>query len=142
MQERQNGRTLTTSPIGAHLFRLALPMVVGILAMMWFNPDPLVVQNCMLYFLVVGLTLGFRTVYLAGSAGLNALNHAVAATVLTAVQGLGIAIPVAWWAGRAWGLTGIFGGLSLSNFVVGIATSLYLRRILKRILGETSTGGS
>jgi Na+-driven multidrug efflux pump len=96
----------------------------------WFDPDPNVVSAAYCYAVVAGLGFGWRGVYLLASAGLNSLNHAALATVLTVVQGIGITLPCAWWFGRYWGLPGICTGVTLGSVAGGVATAIMLRRQL------------
>ena len=96
-----------------------------------FNPSPAVVSSAGWYYLIVGLTFGMRGIHLVGSAGLNALNRAGEATVLTSLHGLVIAVPAAWVGSRVWGLPGLFGGIAAGNAIGGIVTALWLRRRLR-----------
>jgi putative MATE family efflux protein len=113
---------------GGFLFLLLL--IVGRRLAAQFNPDEAVDSVAALYFMVAGVGFAFRGIYLVSSAGLNALNHAVAATLLTILKGIVITIPAAWLAGRVWGVAGIFAGIGLGNIVTGVATSICLKRAI------------
>ena len=109
---------------------LLLMALLGRTLAAWFDPDPEVISAAYCYAVVAGLGFGWRGVYLLGSAGLNSLNYAAAATTLTVIQGIGITLPCAWWLGRHWGLPGICAGVAVGSVISGIATSIVLRRKL------------
>jgi putative MATE family efflux protein len=103
-----------------------------------FNSETDVVRAAYVYFMVVGVTFGSRAVYLAGSAALNSLHHAVDATVITIVYGFIVTVAAAWVGSYFWGAAGLFVGLALGNLVGGLGTHLWLRRIVRR---ETEASG-
>jgi len=115
---------------------------VGKTVAAWFDPAPEVVDAAYKYFLIAGALFCLRGVYFVGSAGLNSLNHAGAATTLTVVHSLGIAVPAAWLGARLWGLPGLFAGVALGNFVGGVTTGYWLRRTIRREAGRALAGNS
>ena len=98
----------------------------------FFNSDADVVSATYVYFAAVGITFGLRAVYLAGSAALNSLHHAVDATVITIVYGLIVTVTTAWVGSYFWGIAGLFGGLALGNLVGGLGTHLWLCRVIQQ----------
>jgi putative MATE family efflux protein len=113
-----------------------LLIIFGKLISRTFNNDIDVIRAAYMYFMVVGITFGSRAIYLAGSAALNSLHHAVDATVITIVYGL-VVTGIAAWVGRYFfEASGVFGGLALGNLVGGLSTYFWLRRVIRK---ETET---
>ena len=60
----------------------------------------------------------------------NGLSKPLAAVSISAARAIGVNIPIAWIGAHLLGSSGVFFGISVANFIVGIAATIWVRRAL------------
>lgn len=96
------------------------------------NPDPCIVQVTVLYMAVVPWAYGFYAMMQMAVSILNILKKPMHATAIILTQIFAVFLPLALWAGRCFGLSGIFCALAVSWAVTGIFGAWLTRASINR----------
>lgn len=95
-----------------------------------FNDNPEVIATMTLYFSIVPLGYGLQGVLALSNAVFNVLNKPMHAAALTSLQMFVLLIPLSYAGSYLFGLPGIFASAVVANMVAGLASLLWLRRVL------------
>ncbi|MFL2554308.1 MAG: hypothetical protein ACJ0S4_06410 [Candidatus Rariloculaceae bacterium] len=82
------------------------------------------------------ITLGAFGVMLVAVSSLNALGRPMPAAVLTFIKLFAVYLPLAWLLSRLIGISGIFAANAASHLLIGVASFVWLRKILEDISAE------
>jgi Na+-driven multidrug efflux pump len=115
---------------GCLLFIIARPLASI------FDDDPLVIATAVSYLRIVPITLGTFGVMLVAVSSLNALGRPMPAAVLTFIKLFAVYLPLAWLLSRLIGISGIFAANAASHLLIGVASFVWLRKILEDISAE------
>lgn len=96
-----------------------------------FNTDPAVVSSAVLYMRIVPICYGLQGVMIIVASTLNVLRKPLHAAGLSVMQMFILYIPMAYIGSILFGLSGIFGSLSISYGAAGVISYLLLKRIRK-----------
>ncbi|MDA3955619.1 MATE family efflux transporter [Oceanispirochaeta sp.] len=94
------------------------------------NDDPDVIAVAVLYMRIVPLSYGLQGLMLSAVTTLNVLRKPVLSALLTLIQMFGFYIPLAWYASRIFGLSGIFTALALSYLIAGPLCSRMNKKVM------------
>ena len=97
-----------------------------------FNDQPEVVSTAKSFLWIVPLSYGAHGVSMLVIEVFNAVNRPLRAVVIIAVRLFVLAIPLAWVGSELWGITGIFAGISVANFLACVVAGLLAWRIFSR----------
>lgn len=117
--------------VGSGLFLVYLFLASRVAGL--FSSDSTVVATAALYIRVASLAYASQGFYLVVSAGLNVLKRPLLATGMSILELFGIAIPLVLLGSQLFGLTGVFGGISLSYLVTGVVAWLLIEGVLRRM---------
>ena len=115
---------------GCLLFIIARPLASI------FDDEPLVIATAVSYLRIVPITLGTFGVMLVAVSSLNALGRPMPAAVLTFIKLFAVYLPLAWLLSRLIGISGIFAANAASHLLIGVASFVWLRKILEDISAE------
>ncbi|WP_432408956.1 MATE family efflux transporter [Wukongibacter sp. M2B1] len=99
-----------------------------------FNKDTEVIKNISIYLRIVPIGYGLQGIILISSSVLNVFKKPLHAALLTIIQMFIIYIPLAFIGSRIFGITGIFGALTISNILTGMIAHKILSIVLKNVL--------
>ncbi len=116
---------------GAAVFVILLIFSENIAAV--FTDDPKVISIAKLYFLIVGASYGFQGLLMLGTASFNGINKPYPSAVLAVIRMLVLYVPLAWIGSKFFALYGVFWAGFTANVIVGIATFVYLFKMIKKI---------
>ena len=100
-----------------------------------FSNDPAVIEPLVRYLWIVPIGFGSFGVMMVSGAGLNAYRRPLQAAVLTSGRLFALQIPIAIAGSLLLGLDGIFAATVIADVLAGVASYIWLRRIMAR---ETS----
>lgn len=112
------------------LFMLLIFGIFGRYIAALFNDDPAVIENVVLYLLLLPLSYGFQGILRLSAFALNVLEKPFYATALTVLQMFVLYIPLAHLGSALYGLTGIFAAAATAHIVAGIVAHFVLRMVL------------
>lgn len=128
----------------AEALRLAERVVIVWGAAMWvlmlfvrerlarvFTSDPEVITLASEYLFYIPLAYGAAGVVSVVSSTFNAIDRAVRSTIISALRGLGLALPLAWLGGQFWGARGLFMGVALATGISAAVAILWTRSALQ-----------
>lgn len=121
---------------------VVLAIILGIFAKpiaAIFNQDSKVIQTIVIYIRIVPIAYAFQGILRIGSAVLNVLNKPFHSSTLILIQIFVLYVPLALLGSRLFGITGIFGALSLSYFISGTLAHFEIKRQFKKFK-DTSPG--
>lgn len=96
-----------------------------------FTSDPQVVALATEYLFYIPLAYGAMGVVSVVSSTFNAIDRAVRSTVISALRGLGLALPLAWIGGQVWGPRGLFMGVAAATGIAAAVAILWTRSALQ-----------
>ncbi len=128
----------------AEALRLAERVVIVWGAMMWvfmlfvrervarvFTSDPEVIKLASEYLFYIPLAYGATGVVSVVSSTFNAIDRAVRSTMISALRGIGLALPLAWFGGQFWGARGLFIGVACATGIAAAVAILWTRGALQ-----------
>lgn len=110
---------------------IALALILGIFSKpiaAVFNKDLEVINTIVLYIRIVPIAYAFQGILRIGSTILNVLNKPFHSSTLIVIQIFVLYVPLAILGSKLFGITGIFGALSLSYLVSGILAHFETKR--------------
>ncbi|SHJ33985.1 putative efflux protein, MATE family [Dethiosulfatibacter aminovorans DSM 17477] len=113
---------------------IVLALVLGIFSKpiaAIFNDDSNVINTITLYIRIVPIAYAFQGILRIGSTVLNVLNKPFHSSTLIVIQIFILYVPLATLGSKLFGLTGIFGALSLSYLISGTIAHFETKRQLK-----------
>ncbi len=116
-------RALRTSRSFVLLWGLAawlLLLLLGRTLAGLFSQSPQVIEVAGAYLAIVPLSYGAHGLVGIVSSAFNAVDRAVRATLLSAIRGLGLAIPLAWLGARFAQSEGVFAGIAASTVITAL----------------------
>ena len=96
-----------------------------------FTADPHVVALASEYLFYIPMAYGATGVVSVVSSTFNAIDRAVRSTVISALRGLGLALPLAWLGGQLWGARGLFMGVAAATGLAATVAILWTRSALQ-----------
>jgi putative MATE family efflux protein len=96
-----------------------------------FTSDPEVVALASEYLFYIPLAYGATGVVSVVSSTFNAIDRAVRSTIISALRGLVLALPLAWLGGRFWGARGLFMGVAVATCIAAAVAILWTRTALQ-----------
>lgn len=128
----------------ADALRLAERVVIVWGAAMWFlmlvvreriagifTSDPEVLRLASEYLFYVPLAYGATGVVSVVSSTFNAIDRAIRSTIISALRGIGLALPLAWLGGQIWGPKGLFMGVAGATGIAAAVAILWTRSALQ-----------
>lgn len=128
----------------AEALRLAERVVIAWGLMMWvlmlvvreqiarvFTSDPEVITLASEYLFYIPLAYGATGVVSVVSSTFNAIDRAIRSTIISALRGLGLALPLAWLGGQIWGARGLFMGVAAATVIAAAVAILWTRTALQ-----------
>lgn len=97
-----------------------------------FSDSPEVVNTTVQYFRLVPIGYGLQSVLLLSNTAMNVLKKPLHAAVLILIQMFLLYIPLAHLGSRLMGIPGIFMAAPVANCLAGIASFLWLKRVINR----------
>ncbi|MDA3938856.1 MAG: MATE family efflux transporter [Spirochaetia bacterium] len=101
-----------------------------------FNKDPVVITTVVSYLRIIALTYGFQGMLLLASSVLNAMGKPFHAILLSLFRLLGLYIPLALLGSNIFGLSGIFAGGAIANFLTGILAAVVIIKMIGKSLKQ------
>lgn len=99
----------------------------------WIAPhlsaNPGVQRDFILYLRILSAGYVVHGIVSIVSAAFNAMDHAIRSTVLSATQGLVLAVPLAYLGDGLWGLTGLFCGLVAAKYITALLAARWLKTL-------------
>jgi len=95
----------------------------------YFDPSPSVIRSARLYLWIVSISLGFRCIHQIVWTALNVLGRPYDSLFLEFLLAFGLWIPLTFAGAHIGQLAGIYGGLSLANFLAGGAAFVWISRV-------------
>jgi len=114
---------------GAVFFLLILPLAAPVARL--FNEDPLVVATATHYLWIVPLSYGAIGMIMQIAATFNATNRPLHSTLVSLARTLLFSLPLGYFGGVYWGVTGVFVGISAANLLTGALACFLVYRFLK-----------
>jgi putative MATE family efflux protein len=111
------------------IFLAAAQPIAGI-----FNKNPVVVDTTKLYLVIVSISYGAQGVFFLTTSALNGLNKPLPAAGISIIRMFVLYIPLALLVSGMFGLRGIFGAATFSNFFTAGIAVLWVNRVLKNIM--------
>jgi putative MATE family efflux protein len=109
-----------------------------------FTADPDVIALASEYLFYIPLAYGATGVVSVVSSTFNAIDRAVRSTIISALRGLGLALPLAWLGGQFWGARGLFIGVASATGIAAVVAILWTRSALqpkeKPAIGKPAEG--
>lgn len=102
-----------------------------------FTDSPLVISITALYLFIVPISYGVKGVFMLSTAALNVLKKPVQSMGITIVSTFVLLIPFVYLGSYFFGLKGLFIGIVLSYFIIGIVSNFILKRVLNKIERES-----
>lgn len=96
-----------------------------------FTADPEVADLASEYLFYIPLAYGATGIVAVVSSTFNAIDRAVRSTIISALRGLGLALPFAWVGGQYWGPRGLFVGVACATGVAAAIAILWTRSALQ-----------
>ena len=96
----------------------------------YFSANAEVARVAAAYWYIVPVSYGASGVIMCVNAIFNGLSKPLAAVSISAARVIGVNIPIAWIGAHLLGSSGVFFGISVANFIVGIAATIWVRRAL------------
>lgn len=93
-----------------------------------FSGDPEVAAATAAYLAVVPVSYGMAGIIAVVNSAFNGLNRPGAAVLISVARTIGVNVPVAWVGGQLFGATGVFLGVCVANFVVGVGAAWWIWR--------------
>ncbi|MGB1423997.1 MAG: MATE family efflux transporter [Pseudomonadales bacterium] len=104
------------------------------------NEDPSVLAVAVLYLHIVPISLGLMGVMTVATHGFNALRKPLPALFLSVARLLVIYLPLALLARSVYGYEGIFWATAFTNILLGIASAVWLNKMLRALQLERTAG--
>jgi putative MATE family efflux protein len=98
----------------------------------YFTTSPAVSRVATAYWHIVPISYGAAGIIMCVNALLNGMNRPMAAVIVSVSRVIVVNIPIAWLGARLFGAPGVFFGISIANFVVGFAATVWVARALRR----------
>ena len=98
-----------------------------------FNRDPQVIRVIVFYLYVLPLSYGALGILECVATTFNAINKPLHATSLVFVQLIVLSAPLAWFGASLYDWKGIFVGLTVANFMIGLIAYALLRQFLQQL---------
>ncbi len=117
------GFCLAYGAVLAVVLYFAAPAIAGL-----FTADPAVAATTAAYLTLVPVSFGAAGVIAVVNAAFNGLNRPGAALAVSVLRTLVVNVPVAWLGGQLFGATGVFGGICVANFAVGLLAAVWAWR--------------
>jgi hypothetical protein len=95
-----------------------------------FTSDAEVISLASEYLFYIPLAYGAAGVVSVVSSTFNAIDRAVRSTLISALRGLGLALPLAWLGGQYWGPRGLFMGVAAATGIAATVAILWTRGAL------------
>ncbi len=128
----------------AEALRLAERVVIVWGAAMWvlllfvresvariFTSDIEVIALASEYLFYIPLAYGATGVVSVVSSTFNAIDRAIRSTIISALRGLGLALPLAWLGGQFWGPRGLFIGVAMATGIAATVAIVWTRSALQ-----------
>lgn len=96
-----------------------------------FDSNPEVVATATQYLRIVPLSYGAQGIFLVGNSAFNALGKPIPALTMTLTRMLFLYIPLAYLGRMIFGVFGVFIAACIANFVVGVGTFIWTKKICK-----------
>jgi len=103
-----------------------------------FTDNPEVIEITRQFFLIVGASYGFQGLVMIGTASLNGINKPYPSAGLAILRMLVLYAPLAWIGSKLFAIAGVFWAGFTANVVVGIISSFYLFRTIKKIKNKAA----
>lgn len=95
----------------------------------FFTEDPRIIRWITLFLGISSLSYGLRGITMVSVSMFNAVNMPLRATALNFIRMFALYIPLAYLGSRYFGMTGIFAGMTISNFVAGALSLFWIKNI-------------
>lgn len=95
-----------------------------------FNDNESVQQHIEWFLTIIPISFGFYGISMLAGSTFNAIHRPFYSTGLIVVRLFVLTIPLAFLGSHYWGVTGLFSGIALSNFVIGILGYITIQRTL------------
>ncbi len=106
--------------MAAAVLAVAAPTLVA-----FFNPNPDIVAIASQYLWIVPISYASAGIIYVASSAFNALGKPIPSVVMTVARMFVLYIPLAYFAGKLYGVNGIFAAACISNLIVGIGAYLW-----------------
>ncbi len=104
------------------------------------NSDPSVLTVAVRYLHIVPISIGLMGMMTVATHGFNALRKPLPALILSVARLLVIYLPLALMARSIYGYEGIFWATAFTNLLLGIASAVWLNKMLLGLRSEPSVG--